>query len=202
MSVTEQIRAKVERLPIGQPVTSKEFMAYGSRAAVDQALSRLVRGGVLSRPARGIYMRPKRNPFVGEVPPEPMKMAEAIAQESGGVVQMHGAEAARRLGFSTQVPARPIFYTNGPNRRFRLGQMEVTLKHVSPRKLALAGRMAGIALTALWYLGKNLVTPQTIEQVRKQLSLEEFEALRTAGKVMPGWMHDAFLKHEKDMRHA
>lgn len=202
MSVSEQIRGKAERLPLGQPVTFKEFMGFGSRAAVDQALSRLVRAGVLSRPARGIYVRPKRSPFVGEVPPEPAKMAEAIAQASGAVVQIHGAEAARRLGFSTQVPARPIFYTNGPNRRFRLGGMEVTLKHVSPRKLALAGRMAGVALTALWYLGKNSVTPLTIEQVRRRLSAEEFEALRKATKIMPGWMHDAFLRHENEMHHA
>lgn len=202
MSTSEQIRERAEQLPIGQPVTFKEFMAYGSRAAVDQALTRLVKAGILSRPARGVYMRSKKNSFIGEVPPEPIKVAEAIAEEFGGVVQIQGAEAARRLGFSTQVPTRPIFYTSGPNRRFHLGQMEVVLKHVSPRKLALAGRMAGVALTALWYLGKSMVTPQTIEHLRARLAPEEFEALRAASKAMPGWMHDAFLVHEERMRHA
>jgi hypothetical protein len=123
-------------------------------------------------------------------------VAAAIAEEFGGVVQVHGAEAARRLGFNTQVPARPIFLTSGPNRRFHLGQMEVTLKHVSPRKLALAGSMAGVALTALWYLGKDNVSPQTIERVRTRLAPEEFEALRTATQIMPGWMRDAFVGHE------
>lgn len=175
-------------------------MAYGNRAAVDQALARLVKAGILSRPARGVYVRSKKDPFIGDVPPEPMKVAEALAKEFGGAVQVHGAEAARRLGFSTQVPAQPIYYTSGPNRRFHLGRVEVTLKHVSPRKLTLAGRMAGVALTALWYLGKDVVTPQTIEHVRARLAPEEFEILRAASHAMPGWMHDAFIAHEERMK--
>jgi hypothetical protein len=202
VSTAERIREKAEHLPVGRPVTVKEFMAYGSRAAVDQALARLVKAGLLSRPARGVYVRPKRNPLIGEVPPEPIRVAEAITQEFGGAVQIHGAEAARRFGFSTQMPAKPIFYTSGPNRRFHLGRIEVTLKHVSPRKLALAGRMAGVALTALWYLGKNAVTPQTIEHVRARLAPEEFDALRRATYAMPGWMHDAFVGYEEKIQHA
>lgn len=198
MSVSEQILRKAERLPLGQPVTFKEFMGFGSRAAVDQALSRLVRAGVLSRPARGIYVRPKRSPYVGEVPPEPVKVAEALVAETGNTIQVHGAEAARRMGLSTQVPSRPVFYTSGPSRRVRLGQLEVSLKHVTPRKLAMAERPAGIALTALWYLGKRLVTQETIERIRAHLPYEEFEALRSSTRIMPGWMHDVFVRFEEN----
>ncbi|MFA6242718.1 MAG: DUF6088 family protein [Candidatus Hydrogenedentales bacterium] len=195
MSTTESIREKVLQYPLGHPIMLREFLAYGGRAAVDQALARLVRVGILTRPARGVYTRPKRNPYVGEVFPEPMKVAEAIARETGSAVQVHGAEAARRMGFTTQVPNRPIFYTSGPNRRFRLGEMEVVLKHVSPRKLALAGRPAGVALTALWYLGKDAVDAKTIEHVHAQLTPEEFTALMSVSFLMPGWMHDAFMRH-------
>ena len=202
MGIAEKVREKAEQLPLGHPVSVNAFMSCGNRAAVDQALTRLVKAGILSRPARGIYVRPRRNSYIGEVPPEPISVAEAIAQGFGGMVQIHGAEAARRLGFSTQVPARPVFYTSGPNRRFHLGQMEVTLKHVCPRKLALAGRPAGTAFTALWYLGKNSVTPDTIEQIRARLAPEEFEALRMATPSMPGWMRNAFVGHEASARHA
>lgn len=198
MNTVEKIRQHVESLPSSQPVTSKEFMGFGSRAAVDQALARLVQKGELSRVARGVYMRPKRSPYVGEVSPEPAKVAEALAAETGNTIQVHGAEAARRMGLSTQVPSQPIFYTSGPSRRVQLGRTEVTLKHVSPRKLAMAERPAGIALTALWYLGKHLVTVETIERIRARLPHEEFEALRSASRVMPGWMHDVFIRFEKE----
>src|SRR5271165_5950634 len=43
-------------LPEGTPVVAKELLHLGSRAAVDQALSRLVRRGTLMRAGRGIYV--------------------------------------------------------------------------------------------------------------------------------------------------
>jgi hypothetical protein len=202
MNTTGKIRERMAALDLGQPATSKEFMAFGSRAAVDQALTRLVKAGALSRVTRGVYVRPRRSPYAGEAPPEAIKVAEAIAAETGNVVQVHGAEAVRRMGLSTQVPTRPIFYTSGPSRRFRLGQMEVLLKHVSPRKLALTGRPAGIALTALWYLGKEAVNLETVERIRSRLPREEFEVLRSSTRLMPGWMHDAFVKFEETRQHA
>lgn len=202
MNTTERIREYIADLPLGQPVTSQEFMEFGSRAAVDQALTRLVKTGGLSRVARGVYLRPKRNPYVGEVPPEPFKVAETIAAETGSVIQIHGAEAVRRMGLSTQVPTRPIFYTSGPSRRFNLGQIQVLLKHVCPRKLALSGSPAGIALTALWYLGKTAVTLDTIVQIRSKLSESEFEALCSSTRSMPGWMHDVFVKFKAMPCHA
>lgn len=200
-STTERIREHIETAPLGQPVTSREFMEYGNRAAVDQALARLVKAGVLSRVARGVYVRPKQSPYVGEVPPEPIKVAGAIAAETGSAIQVHGAEAARRMGLSTQVPTRPIFQTSGPSRRFTLGRMEVSLKHVSPRKLAMAERPAGIALTALWYLGKTAVTLETIEQIESKLPRGEFEALCASTRLMPGWMHDVFVQFKAAARH-
>src|SRR6202043_4127257 len=44
-------------LPEGTPVVAKELLHLGTRAAVDQALSRLVRRGTLIRAGRGIYVR-------------------------------------------------------------------------------------------------------------------------------------------------
>lgn len=202
MSTMESIKSEVGRIPKGQPITNKTFMPFGSRASVDQALSRLVKSGILSRPTRGVYVRPRRSAYVGAVLPEPLQIAEAMAAESGYKVQVHGAEAVRRLGLSTQVPTKPVFYTSGPSRKFRWGATVVSLKHVSPRKLALAGRPAGIALTALWYLGKERVSMETIEHIRSRLTPEEFEALCDGASAMPGWMHDAILDYTRRLSDA
>jgi hypothetical protein len=196
MSTISRIWSYAQRIPAGHPVTSQTFMTFGERAAVDQALTRLVKTGKLARPARGVYVRPKHNPYVGKVMPEAITIAKAIAKETGSVVQVHGAEAARRMGFSTQTPMRPVFITDGPTRRFHLGAMEVLLQHVSPRKLALAERPAGMAFTALWYLGKDAVDMAAIDQVRVRLSPEEFQALVTATPLMPVWMQNAFRKYK------
>jgi hypothetical protein len=129
--------------------------------------------------------------------PDPMAVAETLAKTTGATLQMHGAEAARRLQLTTQVPTQPVFSTSGPSRRIRVGSMEIRLQHVSQRKLALAGRPAGMALAAMWYLGQKEVTPALIEKIRCQLPSVEFEALTAATHTMPAWMSDAVYRHQQ-----
>ena len=49
----------------GKVYTSKDLVHLGSRAAVDQALSRLARDGTLQRLARGLYYYPQNQPAAG-----------------------------------------------------------------------------------------------------------------------------------------
>jgi hypothetical protein len=84
----------------------------------------------------------------------------------------------------------------------RLGQMEIRLQHVSRRKLALTGRPAGLALSAMWYLGKADVTPDLVEKIRNKLGASEFEALKSAVSSMPAWMSDAIYRSERMHTHA
>ncbi len=190
--ITEQVRRTIDDLPQGTVFTSAQLAPIGPRAAIDQALARMVKTGHITRVARGVFVRPEQNRFVGPVPPRVADVAEAIARTHGAVIEVQGAEAARTFGLTTQMPVKPVFSTTGPTRRIRLGNLELTLQHRRPRKLALAGRPAGKALAALWYLGKENVTPEVIETIRTQLPPGEFEALVGAISVMPAWMARVF----------
>ncbi len=198
MSLTataQRIRQRIQGIPLGEPFTSAEFLECGTRASVDQTLSRLIKSGGIERVARGVFVKPETNRFVGKVMPEPVKVANALAKASGSIIQIQGAEAARRLGLSTQAPLKPGYSTSGPSRVVRLGSMEIKMTHASLSKLALAGRPSGEALAALWYLGKTGVTPSVIRKIRRRLPHEEFEALRSCRK--PSWMSDAFYTAER-----
>ena len=188
------IRQRIEEIPTGEPFTPSEFLAYGTRAAVDQALSRLVKAELIMRVIRGFFVRPKISRLLGKLSPKPLKIVEAISK--GEIIQVHGAEAARRMELTTQVPARRVFVTTGPSRSIRIGMMEIKLKHICPRKVLLAGRPAGIALTAMWYLGKGEVTPNLVGKIRRKLGEEEFAALKSVINLMPAWMAEAMLKSE------
>lgn len=196
MSIAERLRKHIELIAQGEPFTSKACLALGPRAAVDQALARLVRAGQIARVTRGVFVKPRSNRFVGNVMPEPLRIAEAIAKATGATIQVHGAEAARRLELSTQIPMQPVFYTSGASKTFSIGKLQVRLQHASPRKLVLAGRPAGLALVALWDLGKEAATPAVIESIRKKLPPAEFEALKGAAGAMPAWMAEALLHRE------
>lgn len=168
------------------------LLTLGPRASIDQALSRMARGGESERVARGIYARPQVNKTLGRaVPVEPEKVVEVMARVANVKVSVHGAEAARRYGLTTQVPIRQVYMTSGPSRRVRLRTGDVTLLHTTPSRMELAGSPAGEALSALLYLGKHEVTPEVVERARAALSDEEFSRLRAATAAMPSWLSDS-----------
>lgn len=197
MNITQAIRERLTQLPVGQPFTPALLVGMGPRASIDQALSRLTKAGVLERIGRGLYTVPQRNRFGLVSMPAPKAVAQAVAAAEGASIEVHGAEAARRFGLSTQVPAQPVFYTTGSSHNLRLGKLQVRLQHVAARKLVLAGRPAGQALSALWYLGRGQVTPGTFAHMARKLPKVEFEALRRAKSAMPGWMVDALMRYEE-----
>jgi len=123
---------------------------------VDKALSRLVEEGVILRITRGVFVRPRTSRFIDDVMPDVAKIVAVIAKDRSETIQVHGAEAARRFKLSTQVPTIPVFHTSGPSRQLKIGNLVVKLVHASHRKLLLAGTRPGLALSALWYLGKDV----------------------------------------------
>jgi hypothetical protein len=191
-NTTLAIRRAVARTPVGQPFASKSMFAKGGQAAVQKALSRLVEAGALRRMANGIFVRPETSRFVvGDVPPDTMKVVQVIAARSGAVAQVHGAHAAVQMGLTTQLPVNAIFQTSGPSRKINVGKQVIRLQRASPRKLVLAGRPAGVALTALWYLGKAEVQSTTFAQIEQKLGPAEFNALIGVRAQMPAWMAKA-----------
>jgi len=201
MSVAESIRNHIKKIQRGEPFTTNRFLKFGSRAAVDKAISRLVKDGMMDRVVRGVFVRPKKSRFVDKVMPGVSRIIEVIAKDRGEVVQIHGAEAARRFKLSTQMPVKPIYYTSGPSREIQVGKLTAKLMHTSNcRKLQHAGKNPGLALAALWYLGKEQVSAETIHHIQEGLSAEEFETLRSTS--MPGWMSHAIETYSKEAVYA
>lgn len=199
MKIAAQIRQHIQKIPQGEPFLSSSLLQYGSRAAVDKTLSRLAHAKEIARVARGVYVRPKHSPYVGEVLPSPLTIAKTIAKKTDSIVQVQGAEAIRQFGFTTQIPAHPVFYTTGQSRQFKLGNLEITLKHVSPRKLVFPESKVGLAILALWYLGKAHVTAQSIAMIKRKLTQEEFKKFNASIEYMPGWMINAVIQYKKEM---
>lgn len=197
MTVAERIRQHIEGLPKGEPFKPAAFYAYGLRATIDQVLSRLARSGWLTRVARGVYVRPLHNEWIGPVLPSPFAVAQAVAGEE--ILQVNGAEACRQLRLSTQTPTRPLFLTSGPSRTVAFGQLGLRLKHVSERKLVLSNSLAGVALTALHFLGREEVTLSTLSTLEQRLPPEEFQRLLSARvrSLMPAWLANLFFYYEQ-----
>lgn len=177
-------------MPKGRPFACAQFAQLGSRASVGKALSRLVQSGTLERVARGVYMRPNLSKYTGKnVRPSPLAVMKVITRARGETIQIHGAEATRRLGLSTQMQVLPTFYTSGSTREIKIGNALVRLQHVSKDRLQQAGTKVGLAFTALHYIGKKGLSPKVVSKIINALSSEELIKLRAC--KMPEWMRRA-----------
>ena len=187
--ITEAILSVARSLPEGGLLSPKEFLHLGSRAAVDQALTRLAREGQLLRVGRGAYALPVHGRF-GSRPPSTEAIVQAIATVSGETIVPNGAAEANALGLTTQVQTREVFITSGRSRTLQLGNRKVELKHGSHLQLLLGRRPAGMAIRALSWLGPHEGTA-ALEGLHSNLPGEEWEAVRAARAAMPSWMAKA-----------
>ncbi|MFH1261896.1 MAG: DUF6088 family protein [Pseudomonadota bacterium] len=185
---------RIGRKTYGTPFVSSEFLSLGTRAVVDQTLSRLVRSGKIRRLSRGVFIRPAQNPYVGEVMPGVREIAERLAKQRGYRIQEHGSEIARKFGLSTQMAMQSIFLTNGPSRKIRMGNGEIQLKHVAERKLGPKNSKAGEVISLLWYLGKEAVGEGVLAKVKSRLSEEQLREVEEAIPSMPTWMAGVIRK--------
>ena len=187
--LAHSILSQAQSLPEGGLLSPKEFLHLGSRAAIDQTLSRMAREGKLLRVGRGAYALPIQGRF-GARPPSAQSVMEAMESTSGETVVASGAAEANSLGLTTQVPTREVYLTSGPSRRLKLGNREIELKHGNRWQMLLGKRPAGQAIRALIWFGPEQA-PKILEVLRSKLSSQEWEAMRQARARLPSWMAKA-----------
>ena len=191
-TLPEVILDHAHALPEGRVLSPKEFLHLGSRSAVDQALSRLARQGILFRVGRGAYVSPVSGRF-GIRPPAPAKVVESLASQNGETVAPHGAAAANYLGLTQQVPIREVYVTSGRTRKIQLGRSEVLVKHVPKWMLALGIGPAGSAVRALAWMGPEMAR-QSLITLHQTLPRQEWEILASSRAGLPSWMARAIGK--------
>jgi Family of unknown function (DUF6088) len=191
-TLPESILLHARSLPEGGVLSPKEFLHLGSRVAVDQAFSRMVKAGKLLRVTRGRYVAPITSRF-GTRTPAPEKVMKSLAAQSGEIVVLHGASAANALGLTQQIPIREIYLTSGRTRKLKLGRSEVLMKHVPRWMLTLGAGPAGAAVRALAWMGPTHAG-KSLAMLRRTLPSPEWGALASARAALPSWMAQAIGK--------
>lgn len=178
----------------GWPFTPGHFLDLGGQLSVNKALQMLCDRGKIRRLARGLYDYPKKHPKLGLLTPTPEQIAQALAGKDKTRIQPSGAYAANLLGLSLQVPAQAEFLTDGGNRTVTVGNQTIKLKRTTPKNMATAGRISGLVIQALRYLGKSSVDDAIIAKLDRRLTSDDRKVLMRDIKLAPGWIGDIFRK--------
>jgi len=187
--LTESILEEAAKLPEGTPITAKMWLHLGSRAALDQTLSRLVRRGKLLRAGRGIYVAPVASRF-GNRAPAAQKVVEELSMRRGETIVPSGASAANALGLTTQVPTRTVYLTSGRSRKITLGKQIIHLQHAPAWQLTLAKEPAGEIVRALAWAGPERVN-MALKEIEGKVPRSEFQRIFQQISLLPLWMATA-----------
>lgn len=189
---TQSIDLKVLRRIFGHGqgwvFTPGDFQDFGSPLAVNLALMRHTRAGTLRRLARGLYDYPRHDPDFGLLPPSTEAIVVALKGRDASRIQASGAHAANMLGLTEQVPVKLVFLTDGRSRHVRLGNRQIIFKHATPRQLATAGRISGLVIQALRWIGKNHVDEKMIATLARRLSARDKNQLLRDCRYAPAWV--------------
>lgn len=185
-SLAQKILESVSLTTEGAPVSAKGLLHLGKRAAVDQALSRLARSGVLIRAGRGVYVKPVESQF-GRRAPMSEKVVQGLAAQRGEIVAPHGAAVANSLGLTTQVPIREVYLTSGRSRKLHLGAQVVELRHAPNWQLIHSSPRAGNVVRALAWVGPEKAE-EVIQALKSKLSPQELTEIAEIRPRLPSWM--------------
>jgi Family of unknown function (DUF6088) len=186
-SITHTVMKKIRAKSPGWIFTPREFVGLGTRAAIDQSLSRLQRRGKIRRLARGIYEYPKVHPRIGVLSPSPEAIANAVAAKTGSRILVSGSKALNLLGLSTQVPIQNLYLTEGPSRVLQIGRQTITLKHAAPSKLLGAGTEAGTVLQAVRSYGQKRAGEIPVKLLAERLPRAVKSEVKRLAPFAPGW---------------
>ena len=198
MTAAQKIKEYISTLPEGKPFATSALREFATTENIRQILNRLVKSGGLKRVARGVFVKPKNILNIGEKLPSALEVAEILTQSTGETIVVHGAEAARQLQLTSQVPVRLVFYTNGNTRTLKIGARTIKLIHVNPSRLIAPGTISGLVISALSYLGSKQVTLETIYAIQQRIAPEDFKKLLGLVEYIPAWMSDLFYKYQEE----
>ena len=187
-SIDDKILNRIYGHGRGSVFTPGDFLDLASRQAVGVALHRLVKKGTLRSLARGLYDYPRTDPDLGILSPTTDAIVKALKGRDNILLQPSGAYAANLLGLSEQIPMKIVLLTDGPARRVQLGKQVIILKHTTPKAMATAGKISGLLIQALRYIGQKNMDDTMVERLRNRLSEDDKKHLLKDIRYAPAWI--------------
>ena len=195
-AVVNKIKSKIAHGKFGEIYFVSSFPQYDVEY-VTKLLAIFEREGIISRIAKGVYVKARKTRF-GVLYPSAFELVTEIAKRDKAVIIPTGATAANRLGFSTQVPMNTSFLTTGSGRKLSLGNRTVTLKHGAPRNFAFRGKLMQELVQALRSIGENNITKEDEGQIAKLLAeTPEKDTIEHDLLLAPVWMRQIIKRNIK-----
>lgn len=197
MTIKEQLFQKIREQKQGWAFSATDFIQDFKRGDIDVALSTLVENGDIRRLTRGIYDYPAYSSILGRrVAFDVDQAAHAIARKFNWEIYPEGNTALNYLGLSTQIVAKNIYLSDGPNRSYTIDNTTLEFKHVAKKELS-GSINAILVVQAVRAIGEKQITPEFIQALSAKFSVSEWHKISTETARAAAWIYDVIKQAAK-----
>jgi hypothetical protein len=136
------------------------------RQEIDNVLSDLVKDKKIRRVSRGIYDYSKYSDFLKkELNPDIEQVSRAYARKFNWRIEVSGDSALNILNLSTQIQAKYIYLSDGPNKSYKLfNDVVIEFKKSNLKDIGFKYKESSLIVQALKSLGKEHITNEVINK--------------------------------------
>ena len=166
------------------------------RQQVDNALSHLVKDGRIRRIARGMYDYPSYSKALQiQCGPSAKMVKQTLARKYHWKTEIFSEYALNYFGLSTQIVAKNIYLSSGPNRIYTLfNGVSIEFQNVPLKTIDFKYRISTIVVQALRALGKEHIDNKVINKIRAHIPLNMRTKIVNDTKNTTAWIHKAIIQ--------
>lgn len=202
-TINNKILSRIYGRGRGWAFSPSEFVGEFDRKQIDNALSDLTEEGKIRRICRGMYDYPKQSDLLKrELSPDHDQVTQAFARKFNWRILPSGDAALNLLGLSAQVPGKFLYLSDGPNRKYSILNYKLEFKKTALKEIGFKHRESGLIVQALKALGKEYITSDVIEKIRKQVDPAKYGKILKDTKTVTGWVYDCIRQICREGEHG
>lgn len=195
ISYKESVVKKIESFETGTVFIANDFLEIASYERIRNILNRLVKDGTIHRILNGVYYHPRYSKLIDEYEaPNVHQVALAIARKYNWTITPSENTALNILGLSTQVPAKWVYLSDGKYVTYSFGGIDIEFKRRSNAEISNMSTITSMVIQAIKAIGKDRISGEQIDILKKRLSGEEKKALLREGKTATAWIYEILRK--------
>lgn len=187
-SIESKIVRRIYRSSVKKVFFASDFTDLGTGKSINKALERLAFAGKLHRVSHGIYIPATDKSSVLVHIPDIEELVLSIATRDKARILPTGSYALYKLGLTTQVPMKIVYYTDSSPRKIKIANYQITFKRASAKRLAMKGRLSTLVIQALREMGKAEASNEMVAKLRDRLRGEDPLLVKHDLALAPEWI--------------
>lgn len=189
-SANKEIKQFIEKLEPNQIFLANDLLNITNYNNIKIILHRLEKEKLIKRLIDGLYYKPDFSPLLNaEIPLDIEEIVKKLAEKFNWKIVPEHNKVLNMLSLSTQVPAKYIYLSTGPYRKYNIYGFDIYFKHASEKNFSNYTYKEMLVIQAIKGLGNKKYSPTSKEKLQNFLNNEEIKDIFAKSKYQTKWVY-------------